>query len=153
MRRRETWDTYVAWKAMKYRVKHRTREIYGDITICREWRHSFEAFLRDMGPRPSARHSLDRIDNAKGYCRKNCRWATPQQQAENRSITDWITYRGQTKTLTEWARTLGVSRLGLHQRLYRLGWSVEQALETPMRQFHGAINGNAPPPPPIGGAS
>ena len=50
--------------------------------ISEEWK-SFENFLRDMGHRPSIKHSIDRIDNTKGYSKENCRWSTPSEQMRN----------------------------------------------------------------------
>jgi hypothetical protein len=53
------------------------------ISVCDEWRHDYEAFLSHVGRRPSPTHSLDRIDNNRGYEPGNVRWATREQQARN----------------------------------------------------------------------
>jgi len=67
---------------------HRSYKDYGGrgIKVCEEWSDlvtGFDAFLQHIGPRPSERHSVDRIDNDKGYEPNNVRWATPKEQAWN----------------------------------------------------------------------
>jgi hypothetical protein len=79
---------YSIWGGMLARcerTQHKSYAYYGGrgITVCAEW-HVFDVFLKDMGFPPSDFHTLDRIDNAKGYCKTNCRWATPTEQARNR---------------------------------------------------------------------
>jgi len=100
-------------------------------TVCVEWEQSFEAFYRDVGSRPSPKHSLDRIDNNGNYEPGNVRWATPKQQARNTSKTRFLTAFGKTKALTEWAEELGIRPQSLKYRLKR-GWDVETAVSRPM---------------------
>lgn len=75
------------WLAMRNRCNNPREPRYADyggrgIGICERW-SSYENFLADMGARPSPQHSLDRIDNEKGYGPDNCRWATTAQQRAN----------------------------------------------------------------------
>ena len=78
--------------------------------MCSEWRDNFKAFLRDMGPKPDPRFSLDRIDPDGHYEPGNCRWAPPNVQARNRRNTVWYDYNGERLILAEVASRLGVTR-------------------------------------------
>lgn len=130
---------YRIWQSMKARCKYRNRPcartyIRNGITVCERWQ-AFENFMADMGPCPSPEHSIDRIDNSKGYSPENCRWATIAVQARNRGNNRWLTFNGVTKTICDWATELGLDRRVIASRIDRDGWSVEKALTQPLRRW------------------
>ena len=100
------------------------------ITVCARWRKSFSAFLEDMGPRPDGT-SLDRINNDGNYEPSNCRWATRSAQQNNRDANRRLEHNGATKSLTEWAREIGISPEAITARLRR-GWEIEHVFSVPV---------------------
>jgi hypothetical protein len=101
------------------------------IRVCESWRKSFEAFFADMGPKPSARHSLDRIDVDGDYEPKNCRWATAREQQANRRNNINIELGGRLVTLFEYC---GRQHSPRYQRIaWRVarGWSMADAVFQP----------------------
>jgi len=97
------------------------------ITICDEWIKSFENFYADMGPRPSLRHSLERLDNELGYSKENCKWATATEQNNNKRSNRKYTYQDELITVAQIAKRIGMSYHKLWARL-RAGWSLENAI-------------------------
>lgn len=127
---------YKVWANMIsrcYRPSYRSYHRYGGrgITVCDRWRYSFSNFHDDMGDRPTASYSLDRIKLDGNYESSNCKWATRSQQARNTSTNRYITYLGETLTVIEWAEKLNVNPITLHTRLH-FGWSAERTLSTPI---------------------
>lgn len=78
--------------------------------------------------------TIDRIDNDKGYSPDNCRWVTVVQQGWNKRNNHLITYKDKTKPLAEWAEQFHINQGRLWDRLNVLGWTVEEAFETPVGQ-------------------
>lgn len=102
------------WNAMKqrcYNPKHVAYLRYSGrgIQVCERWLNSFEDFLKDMGPRPSTRHTIERNDGTKGYQPDNCRWATYKEQCSNTSRNVYVFDGDEKVTVTEWARRHGVN--------------------------------------------
>ena len=129
---------YGVWTGMRHRCNSKTHPSFKDyggrgITVCERW-NDFANFMADMGPRPSEKHSLDRIDNDQGYSPENCRWATASQQHRNTRANRTLTYAGVTKPLCEWAEERGIATTTLAHRL-RTGWSAEAVLFRPVGRW------------------
>lgn len=127
---------YNVWKHMKdrcYNPRSQRWDRYGGrgIRVCKRWMTSFENFLADMGFRPSRNHSIERVNNEGNYEPTNCRWATRYEQNHNKSSSVFIDYGGDRLTVGQWSNRLGFIRKTLDCRL-RAGWSVEDALTTPV---------------------
>jgi hypothetical protein len=106
------------------------------IEVCKRWRNSFAAFLEDMGERPSAKYSIDRIDCDGDYQLGNCRWVTASVQAANkRRKIRRLAHLGQCRSVSEWASITGLSKTAIYGRL-RCGWSVSDALTKPLQHGH-----------------
>lgn len=104
------------------------------ITICDRWLNSFENFLEDIGLSPTPQHSIDRIDNNKGYEPSNCRWATDSEQMKNRRYFrnngKLISYSNELLTIRELAKKYGLKPATLYKRLDN-NWTIEEAVSTP----------------------
>ncbi len=128
---------YNIWSCLITRCENRSSARYADyggrgVAVCQRWRNSFEAFFEDMGLRPSPQHSIDRFpDNDGPYSPENCRWATAKEQMRNKRNNRQLTFRGETLIVSEWAERIGIQRNTIHRRL-GLGWTVEEALTTPV---------------------
>lgn len=131
---------FISWQKAKQRCtnpRNKSWAKYGGrgIAMCDRWLHSFEAFLSDMGERPSATHSIDRIDANGNYTPLNCRWATPAQQRRNqRTRIVKVRVDGEVLCLTDAAGRAGINHSTVRARIGR-GWSINRALSTPV---HGA---------------
>lgn len=129
---------YTIWRSLKERCEDPRKIAYKwygarGISVCKEWSESFEAFYSSMGPRPSVKHSIDRINNDGNYEPGNCRWATTIEQSRNRSNTIRVTINGDTKTLPEWSEISGI-RLGTLWFRLKHGWSPDQLLKPTRNQ-------------------
>lgn len=127
------------WKTMNqrcYNRRHGKFAIYGGrgITVCAEWRDSFARFYHDMGPRPSATHQLDRVNNGGPYEAGNCRWATRLEQARNRRDNHIIQYQGKSAPIVCWSEWTGIPYHTLKRRLTTYDWPVPIALTKPVKK-------------------
>lgn len=124
---------YAAWYAIKercYRKKHKSFPNYGGrgIKIHLSWRSNYRAFAMALGPKPSPRHSIDRIDTNKGYEPGNLRWATAKEQANNMRTNIWLRWKGESVTLMQLAEREQVSYDVLHRRIRKFHLEPEEAV-------------------------
>jgi hypothetical protein len=109
--------------------KHDSYSLYGakGVIVCDEWKNfaAFSKWAMENGYTDSL--SIDRIKNDKGYSPENCRWATPQEQTDNRECSIYLSFNGKRQTLKEWSEETGIPYKNLLWRI-RHGWTTEKAL-------------------------
>lgn len=125
------WKVYYGMLGRCYSPSHKSYARYGGrgITVCARWLESFENFVADMGNRPDGM-TLERDRVNDGYSKDNCRWATPREQANNRTNNVLITAHGKSMTAPEWERETGIRRTTIEQRI-RNGWNPDRAVSDP----------------------
>ena len=122
---------YRTWQAMMSRCHNENDHNYANyggrgIVVCRRW-WKFELFLEDMGERPSDEHRLGRRNVNRAYSPANCMWTTLAESMNNRTDNTFVRWRGQRKTIAQWARELDINPKTLSSRLRR-GWTISRAL-------------------------
>jgi hypothetical protein len=134
--KKEHRKEWISYRGMVERCTNKNASSYKNyggrgISVCPRWYYSFRCFLKDMGPRPSRHHTLDRIDNNGPYSPENCCWKTHKEQRRNTRANRNITWQGQTRCITDWAKHLGISRGTLNNRLNR-SWDLEDVFNKPV---------------------
>jgi hypothetical protein len=128
---------YAVWNTMIARCerpRHISYPQYGGrgIRVCQRWRESFEAFAADMGERPDG-YEIDRRNNDGNYEPGNCRWVPQKANTRNRRVTPMHEHNGRRMALGDWAETTGIPYRKLKDRI-RSGWSVERAINEPIKE-------------------
>lgn len=127
------------WLNLKYRclnpeAPNSKYYIEKGVTVYAEWVDSFERFFKDVGPRPTSKHSIDRYPDPNGnYEPGNVRWATPKEQARNRRNNSLLTINEETRCVAEWNEIAGLGSHVVGQRLKR-GLPLERLLEPVRKQ-------------------
>jgi len=126
---------YSVWSGLKRRCENKNETCYpryGGAGISVEFT-SFEEFFAEVGKRPSAKHSIERIDNDGNYAPGNVKWATATEQARNKGNTLFVEVRGVSKCLADWCEEYGQPYKMAWQRIRKQGWTPERALTEPSR--------------------
>ena len=127
---------YTKWVSMKDRCMNPSNSEYSSyggrgIRICDEWINSFENFYKwAISSGYSEGMTIDRINNNGNYEPTNCRWADLKTQANNTRRNHYLTYKGETKSLAEWAEIKKINYSTLRARINTYHWTVERALES-----------------------
>ena len=124
---------YGALKHMKarcYNNKNKDYKYYGGkgIKVCKEWKENSNLFIKwslENGYKEGL--TIDRIDGSGNYEPSNCRWATWEQQENNRCNNIIIEYNGEEKTLSQWCRELDLNYSTVYNRLNNYNFSIEDA--------------------------
>ena len=121
------------WHGMRRRCNDKNHNCYSryglrGIKVCDEWNNDYVAFARWALSNGYAENlTIDRINNDGNYEPSNCRWIPEKEQHRNTSTCRYVTFRGATKTLTEWAEEYDIPNSTLERRLDK-GFSMEEAV-------------------------
>lgn len=131
--RAKTYPEYAVWSGIIQRCcnpNHKSYSSYGGrkITVCKSWQDDFLNFLQDMGNRPTIRHTIERVNNNKGYSKSNCIWALPSSQSINKRNNVWVVYEGKKMLLLDYAKETRISFQAAHKRVQRTRASGRKAL-------------------------
>ena len=131
------YKIYQGMKMRCYNPKNPRYNVYGarGITICEEWLSDFMVFYNwAINNGYSDELSIDIINVNGNYEPNNCRWATSKMQGRNTTRNHLIKYKGQKKTISDWAILYNIPQSVLGARI-RLNWDIEKALNTPVKQY------------------
>lgn len=130
------YSVYRGMKSRCYSKKNKSYRLYGGrgIKVCDEWLNDKNKFIEwaiKNGYKKGL--TIDRVDGDKGYNPINCRWVDRYVQNNNTNRNTFVTYKGKTHTLAEWARITGISYKAIFHR-YSRKWSTERMLTQPQEK-------------------
>lgn len=137
---------YQTWLSIKRRCYNKNFKEYHNyggrgIVVCSEWLDDFMNFYNwGMSNGYKENLSIDRINVNGNYEPSNCRWATLKEQANNKTTNHFITYKGITKTITQWAEFFNIDKRLLQDRIKKLKWDFEKAVKTPTDEYKNRAN-------------
>ena len=120
-------------KQRRYNPNCKSYPLWGGkgVKICDEWLNDpkkFDIWAINNGWQDGL--TIDRIDSKGNYAPENCRWVTRKAQNNNRTNNHYVTYKGKTQSISQWAEELGIKRQKLVDRFWKLNWSIERAFTT-----------------------
>jgi len=130
---------YEIWKNMKRRCYDKTNKRYENyggkgVSVCEEWKNDYLVFRKwAFSKGYNENLTIDRIDVNGDYEPSNCKWSTLAEQMNNQTKNRFLTYRGKTMTMSQWADYLGLTYGAINHRVQR-NWSMERIVNTPMRK-------------------
>lgn len=132
---------YRIWRAMKGRCRNKNHSCYykygkKGIKVCKRWEKfenfkddMYESYLKHYKEYGEKQTTIDRIDNKKGYSKKNCRWATLKEQTINKTNNRFFSHKGETMILRDWAEKYNIKYTTLRSRIYKNKLLIEKALK------------------------
>lgn len=133
LRDHKLYNVYNNMIARCYNEKFKYYYRYGGrgISICKEWLYEFICFYNwaiSSGWEDGL--EIERVNNDGNYEPSNCKWVTRKQNVRNRNNTSMIEISGNKVPLAEVAEKLGLKYSTLWQRIYKLKWPIERAINT-----------------------